>query len=150
MVEKKNGPVSTSGWVPTNFIASASSYNKFSWFHGPLSRNAAEYLLSSGITGSFLVRDSESCPGQLTLSLRFEEKYLHYRIQRDFDMVMDLVLLAAHIFKFKVGMLIPFFCQTGFLLLKPVQTGFRFLLAFIEIYISSPVKSCIKLYISFL
>ena len=44
-------------------------------------RNAAEYLLSSGINGSFLVRESESSPGQRSISLRYEGRVYHYRIQ---------------------------------------------------------------------
>ena len=46
-------------------------------------RNAAEYLLSSGINGSFLVRESESSPGQRSVSLRFEGRVYHYRINED-------------------------------------------------------------------
>lgn len=56
---------------------------KHSWYHGPISRNAAEYLLSSGINGSFLVRESESSPGQRSISLRYEGRVYHYRINED-------------------------------------------------------------------
>ena len=52
---------------------------------GPISRNAAEYLLSSGINGSFLVRESESSPGQRSISLRYEGRVYHYRIQQGDD-----------------------------------------------------------------
>ena len=36
---------------------------------------------SSGINGSFLVRESESSPGQRSISLRYEGRVYHYRIQ---------------------------------------------------------------------
>lgn len=52
-------------------------------FHGKVSRTEAEFLLSSGINGSFLVRESESSPGQLSISLRFEGRVYHYRISED-------------------------------------------------------------------
>ncbi|XP_067941219.1 tyrosine-protein kinase ABL1-like isoform X3 [Watersipora subatra] len=81
-VRKGNGE---SGWVPSNYIAPVNSLDKFSWYHGPISRNAAEYLLSSGINGSFLVRESESSPGQCSISLRFEGRVFHYRINDDND-----------------------------------------------------------------
>lgn len=84
---KKFNCNSCDGWVPTKYIASVTSFFKFPWFHGPMSRNGAEYLLSSGINGSFLVRDSESCPGQLTISLRFEEIYYHYKIHLEAEQV---------------------------------------------------------------
>ncbi|XP_059055404.1 tyrosine-protein kinase Abl [Achroia grisella] len=73
------------GWVPSNYVTPVNSLEKHSWYHGPISRNAAEYLLSSGINGSFLVRESESSPGQRSISLRFEGRVYHYRINEDSD-----------------------------------------------------------------
>lgn len=71
------------GWVPSNYVTPVNSLEKHSWYHGPISRNAAEYLLSSGINGSFLVRESESSPGQRSISLRYEGRVYHYRINED-------------------------------------------------------------------
>lgn len=79
--QTKNGQ----GWVPSNYITPVNSLEKHSWFHGPVSRNAAEYLLSSGINGSFLVRESESSPGQRSISLRYEGRVYHYRINTATD-----------------------------------------------------------------
>lgn len=73
------------GWVPSNYVTPLNSLEKHSWYHGPISRNAAEYLLSSGINGSFLVRESESSPGQRSISLRYEGRVYHYRINEDSD-----------------------------------------------------------------
>ena len=73
------------GWVPSNYVTAVNSLEKHSWYHGPISRNAAEYLLSSGINGSFLVRESESSPGQRSISLRYEGRVYHYRIQQGDD-----------------------------------------------------------------
>ncbi|XP_073496814.1 tyrosine-protein kinase ABL1 isoform X2 [Phyllobates terribilis] len=79
--QTKNGQ----GWVPSNYITPVNSPEKHSWYHGPVSRNAAEYLLSSGINGSFLVRESESSPGQRSISLRYEGRVYHYRINTASD-----------------------------------------------------------------
>lgn len=79
--QTKNGQ----GWVPSNYITPVNSLEKHSWYHGPVSRNAAEYLLSSGINGSFLVRESESSPGQRSISLRYEGRVYHYRINTASD-----------------------------------------------------------------
>lgn len=73
------------GWVPSNYITPVNSLEKHSWYHGQISRNAAEYLLSSGINGSFLVRESESSPGQRSISVRYEGRVYHYRINEDSD-----------------------------------------------------------------
>ncbi|XP_056460278.1 tyrosine-protein kinase ABL2-like isoform X2 [Gadus chalcogrammus] len=66
-VRSENGQ----GWVPSNYIMPV-SLEKHSWYHGAVSRSAAEYLLSSLIDGSFLVWESESSPGQLSISLRYK------------------------------------------------------------------------------
>ncbi|XP_063966725.1 tyrosine-protein kinase ABL1-like [Lytechinus pictus] len=78
----KNGKT---GWVPVTYVTPFNSLEKHSWYHGPISRNAAEYLLSSGIDGSFLVRDSESSPGHRSISLRFDGRVYHYRISSGSD-----------------------------------------------------------------
>jgi len=73
------------GWVPSSYIKPVNSLEKHSWYHGQISRNAAEYLLSSGINGSFLVRESESSPGQLSISLRYDGRVYHYRVSQSTD-----------------------------------------------------------------
>uniref|UniRef100_A0ACB8F0V0 Tyrosine-protein kinase abl1 n=1 Tax=Sphaerodactylus townsendi TaxID=933632 RepID=A0ACB8F0V0_9SAUR len=89
--QTKNGQ----GWVPSNYITPVNSLEKHSWYHGPVSRNAAEYLLSSGINGSFLVRESESSPGQRSISLRYEGRVYHYRINTASDGKVSTELLLA-------------------------------------------------------
>ena len=73
------------GWVPSAYIVQNNSLNRFDWYHGKISRNRAEYLLSSGINGSFLIRESESSPGQYSLSVRYEGRVYHYRVSNDAD-----------------------------------------------------------------
>lgn len=90
-VRSKNGQ----GWVPSNYITPVNSLEKHSWYHGPVSRSAAEYLLSSLINGSFLVRESESSPGQLSISLRYEGRVYHYRINTGSDGKVRLSELAS-------------------------------------------------------
>ena len=71
------------GWVPTSYIAKVDSLEKHSWFHGNITRAEAELSLSSGINGSFLLRESESKPGQYSISLRYDGRVFHYRIHTD-------------------------------------------------------------------
>lgn len=71
------------GWLPFAYVVPYSSYHKFDWYHGRISRNRAEYLLNSGINGSFLMRESESAPGQHSLSLRYDGRVYHYRVYFD-------------------------------------------------------------------
>jgi len=73
------------GWIPTSYVAKLDSLEKHSWYHGSVSRTEAEYRLSSGINGSFLVRESESKPGQYSISLRYDGRVYHYRISSGDD-----------------------------------------------------------------
>ncbi|KAL3311153.1 hypothetical protein Ciccas_010269, partial [Cichlidogyrus casuarinus] len=83
------------GWVPSNYIKQLPSsfahvpstfkkaQNDLSvekWYHGAIERSYAEFMLNSGITGSFLVRDSEGSPGNYTISVRNKENISHFRI----------------------------------------------------------------------
>lgn len=70
------------GWVPSNYITPI-ALDKHPWYHGRISRDTAEYLLSSGINGSFLVRDSYTHPGSRSVSLRYEGRVYHYRINEE-------------------------------------------------------------------
>lgn len=70
------------GWVPSNYITPV-NLDKHPWYHGRISRDTAEYLLSSGINGSFLVRDSFTHPGSRSVSLRYEGRVYHYRINEE-------------------------------------------------------------------
>lgn len=70
------------GWVPAKYITPV-SLEKHPWYHGHISRDTAEYLLSSGINGSYLVRDSHTHPGSRSVSLRFEGRVYHYRINEE-------------------------------------------------------------------
>eukprot|EP00794_Sanderia_malayensis_P015690 gene15690-17272_t len=81
-VRNKSGNV---GWVPTSYLVENHSLSRFDWYHGKISRNRAEYLLSSGINGSFLIRESESSIGQYSLSVRYEGRVYHYRVNNDQD-----------------------------------------------------------------
>lgn len=54
----------------------------FRWFHGHLSGKEAEkILLDKGKNGSFLVRESQSKPGDYVLSVRTEDKVTHVMIR---------------------------------------------------------------------
>lgn len=52
------------------------------WFHGPLmGKDAERLLLNKGRNGSFLVRESQSKPGDYVLSVRTEDKVTHFIIR---------------------------------------------------------------------
>ncbi|GFT16670.1 tyrosine-protein phosphatase non-receptor type 11 [Trichonephila clavipes] len=73
------------------------------WFHGPLSGKEAErILMDKGKNGSFLVRESQSKPGDFVLSVRTDDKVTHVMIRyqdgkydvgggEKFDSLSDLV-----------------------------------------------------------
>ena len=55
----------------------------FSWYFGPIKRAEAEKMLRASTTrGTFLVRESESKPGDYSLSIQDGETVKHYRIRK--------------------------------------------------------------------
>ncbi|KAM3870800.1 tyrosine-protein kinase Lck [Diretmus argenteus] len=75
------------GYIPYNFVATMNTMETEPWFFKNLSRNdAMRHLLAPGNTqGSFLIRESETCPGSFSLSVReldnTGEVIKHYRIR---------------------------------------------------------------------
>ena len=63
-------------------------------YHGRISRNAAESLLSSCVNGSFLVRESESRPGKHAISLQYQGRVCHYLISQDAEAKVYVVANA--------------------------------------------------------
>ena len=50
------------------------------WFHGKITREVAEKILTPRKDGLFLVRESTNFPGDFTLCVCFENRVEHYRI----------------------------------------------------------------------
>lgn len=77
----------TERWLQFSFLESICLYFwfvslSFRWFHGHLSGKEAEkILLDKGKNGSFLVRESQSKPGDYVLSVRTEDKITHVMIR---------------------------------------------------------------------
>ena len=57
----------------------------YSWYFGAITRKHAENLLMQSFndSGSFLVRNSESTPGDYSLSIKFNNMVMHYKIMHD-------------------------------------------------------------------
>lgn len=94
------------GWVPTNYI----EMKPHPWYVNRISRVEAESMLlerSPGgdyiqKDGAFLIRPSESSPGEFSLSVKFGDQVQHFKVLRDgagkyflwvvkFDSLNDLV-----------------------------------------------------------
>jgi hypothetical protein len=61
-----------------------------SWFHGKISRDRAEQLLSPKEDGLFLVRESTNFPGDYTLCVCYQGKVEHYRVKyKDNQLTID-------------------------------------------------------------
>eukprot|EP00042_Codosiga_hollandica_P050868 m.616871 g.616871 ORF g.616871 m.616871 type:complete len:629 (-) comp58172_c0_seq7:292-2178(-) len=73
------------GMVPKTFLAPNMSLTAEAWFFGPISRQKAEKLLGNPLRkhGCYLIRESESQPGQYSLSMKDGESVRHYRIITD-------------------------------------------------------------------
>ncbi|GMT04156.1 hypothetical protein PENTCL1PPCAC_26330, partial [Pristionchus entomophagus] len=51
------------------------------WYFGRISRDDADRLLLRAVSGDFLVRDSESNPGDLSISLKGMDRNKHFKVQ---------------------------------------------------------------------
>ena len=76
-LKEKNGEV-----IELKFPLNSSDPTSERWFHGPLSGKDAEKLvLEKGKNGSFLVRESQSKPGDYVLTVRTDDKVTHVMIR---------------------------------------------------------------------
>ncbi|KAM7009020.1 GRB2-related adapter protein-like [Tautogolabrus adspersus] len=64
------------GYVPENYI----SLLPYPWFAGRVSRLDAEKRLRWQDTGVFLVRESESAPGEFSVSVSYGDRVEHFRV----------------------------------------------------------------------
>ena len=53
------------------------------WFYGAITREYAESLLEQSFNdpGSYLIRNSQSTPGDYSLSVKCEQGVVHYKIK---------------------------------------------------------------------
>ncbi|CAK5129586.1 unnamed protein product [Meloidogyne enterolobii] len=68
----------------TNFDQLSGPYSRQPWYYGHITREQADLLLKQrGSEGDFLVRDSESMPGDFSISLRDSQRNKHFWIHYD-------------------------------------------------------------------
>ncbi|KAK6180518.1 hypothetical protein SNE40_012659 [Patella caerulea] len=98
------------GYVPRNYVALENTLQSQEWFMGQITRKEAErQILTPGLSvGTYLVRESETCPGAYVLTMRdyVESRgdcVKHYKVRsldnggcyitarRTFDNVVDLI-----------------------------------------------------------
>jgi SH2 domain len=80
---KPESVASGSGGNNNNAVAPAAAATTeppMPWFHGKISRETAEKLLTPRRDGLFLVRESTNFPGDYTLCVCYEGRVEHYRI----------------------------------------------------------------------
>lgn len=66
-----------------SFLLRMNRDDNVNWFHGKISRDAAEKLLKEeGEDGVFLVRESNTSPGDYVLSVLHQGQVVHYQIRR--------------------------------------------------------------------
>ncbi|XP_018497662.1 protein enhancer of sevenless 2B [Galendromus occidentalis] len=67
------------GLIPSNYI----EMRKHDWYYGRITRADAEKLLSNKHEGAFLIRVSESSPGDFSLSVKCGDGVQHFKVLRD-------------------------------------------------------------------
>lgn len=69
------------GLVPKNYISVKESHD---WYVGCVRRKVSEdFLKSQPFDGAFIVRDSESSPGDFSLSVKYSGQVQHFKVLRD-------------------------------------------------------------------
>ncbi|KAG8433266.1 hypothetical protein GDO86_017522 [Hymenochirus boettgeri] len=68
------------GFIPKNYI----KVKPHPWYAGRISRNVAEEkLLKKNFVGAFLIRDSESSPGEFSISVNYRQHVQHFKVLRE-------------------------------------------------------------------
>uniref|UniRef100_A0A3B1IZM0 GRB2 related adaptor protein b n=1 Tax=Astyanax mexicanus TaxID=7994 RepID=A0A3B1IZM0_ASTMX len=67
------------GYVPKNYI----NVRPHAWFVGGISRQAAEGRLRPLECGAFLIRESESTPGEFSVSVSYGDHVQHFKVLKD-------------------------------------------------------------------
>ena len=68
-----------SGLIPSNYI----EMKPHNWYYGRITRADAEKLLLNKHEGAFVVRVSESSPGDFSLSVKCLDGVQHFKVLRD-------------------------------------------------------------------
>ncbi|KAL9970307.1 hypothetical protein ACROYT_G022661 [Oculina patagonica] len=85
-LREKNGQV-----IEMKFPLNSTDPTTERWFHGHMSGKEAEtMMLDKGKNGSFLVRESQSKPGDFVLTVRLEDKITHVMIRHHTDGKYDV------------------------------------------------------------
>ncbi|CDW54867.1 tyrosine protein phosphatase corkscrew [Trichuris trichiura] len=89
-LKEKNGDV-----IPLKYPFNATDPTTERWFHGYISgREAEQLLLEQGRNGSFLVRESQSTPGDYALSVRQNNRVTHVMVRFVVKKTLRLILSA--------------------------------------------------------
>ncbi|XP_021267900.1 GRB2-related adapter protein isoform X2 [Numida meleagris] len=68
------------GFVPKNYI----KVKPHPWYAGRISRHVAEeLLLKRRYVGAFLIRESESAPGEFSISVNYGQHVQHFKVLRE-------------------------------------------------------------------
>lgn len=72
------------GYIPSNYVVPVQNVQAQDWFFGNIKRADAvkKLLMQSNMTGTFLVRESASCPGNYSLSVRVGNAVKNYHITK--------------------------------------------------------------------
>ncbi|KAK7113476.1 growth factor receptor-bound protein 2-like [Littorina saxatilis] len=69
------------GYVPNNYI----NMKSHPWYVGNITRSRAEQMLMQGTypDGTFMVRRSESAPGEFSITVKYGDGVQHFKVLRD-------------------------------------------------------------------